>query len=290
MLRGVIARGRTTNAAVQPRLIALDLDGTLLRRDHTVSPADEGAVREAIRSGIHVAICTGRVSTGAISTARKLGLETTMVCADGGVHACPKSADKLWQSPLSLAAVEHAIDLSHERGFASFVFLHHEIHADARGAPWLDYVRTWTPHVHVHERIVDADGWRSHDDVAVLLSIGPKDAIDASAEELRKSRGEDLTIVTWRAGSKGEQQALMLRPAGVDKGSGLAKLARELGVDRENVCAVGDWYNDVPMFAYAGRSFAMGQSIDDVKKHATDALVATCDDGGGVAEALERWL
>jgi Cof subfamily protein (haloacid dehalogenase superfamily) len=275
---------------VPPRLIALDLDGTLLRRDHTISPKDQGAVREAMRSGVHVAICTGRVSTGAISSARQLGLETTMVCADGGVHACPKSADKLWQSPLALAAAEHAINLSHERELASFVFLHHEIHADARGEPWLDYIRTWTPHVHVHDRIVDAPGWRSHDDVAVLLSIGPKDVIEASAEELRAHRGEELTIVTWRAGSRGEQYALMLRPAGVDKGSGLARLAGELGVAREDVCAVGDWFNDVPMFAYAGRSFVMGQSLDAVKQHATDRLEATSDDGGGIAEALERWL
>jgi hydroxymethylpyrimidine pyrophosphatase-like HAD family hydrolase len=67
-------------------------------------------------------------------------------------------------------------------------------------------------------------------------------------------------------------------------------LAAQLGVARQDVCAVGDWYNDIPMFAWAGRSFAMGQSLRDVKKHATDELRATSDEGGGVAEAIERWL
>jgi hydroxymethylpyrimidine pyrophosphatase-like HAD family hydrolase len=44
------------------------------------------------------------------------------------------------------------------------------------------------------------------------------------------------------------------------------------------------------MFQWAGRSFVMGQSLEDVKRHATDRLEATSDEGGGVAEAIERWL
>ncbi len=273
-----------------PRLLALDLDGTLLRRDHSVSPKDHGAIREAIRSGVHVAICTGRVSTGAVETARALGLETTMICADGGVLACPTTAAKRWQSPIRLEAAVHAAIVADASEMASFVFLHHEIHADARGERWLEYVRTWTPHVHVHDRLSEVEHWRSHEDVAVVLAIGERAHVEANAAVLRAERGADLSLATWRAGSSGEQWALMARPAGVDKGTGLAQLAAQLGVARADVCAVGDWYNDVPMFAWAGRSFVMGQSLDDVKQHATDRLVATSDTGGGVAEAIERWL
>ena len=52
----------------------------------------------------------------------------------------------------------------------------------------------------------------------------------------------------------------------------------------------GDWFNDVPMFAWAGRSFAMGQSPHGVRSCATDVLEATSATGGGVAEAIDRWL
>jgi Cof subfamily protein (haloacid dehalogenase superfamily) len=272
------------------KLLALDMDGTLLRKDGAVSPLDEGAIREAVRAGIHVAICTGRVSTGAVSTARKLDLETAMICADGGVFACPRTARKLSQSPIALEAAEHAAHIADESDMASFVFLHHEIHADARGERWLDYVRTWTPDVFVHARLAHAANWRSHDDVAVVLSIGPREQVEANADVLRAHRSSQLDLATWRAGSKGEHWALMARPAGVNKGTGLALLAEQLGVAREDVCAVGDWFNDVPMFGYAGRSFAMGQSVPEVRAHATDALHATSETGGGVAEAIERWL
>jgi hydroxymethylpyrimidine pyrophosphatase-like HAD family hydrolase len=213
-----------------------------------------------------------------------------MVCADGGVHACPRTAQKLWQSPIRLAAAERAAHAADELELASFVFLHHEIHADARGERWLDYVRTWTPRVHVHDRLALAEHWRSPEDVAVVLAIGPRERVEASEASLRRAHGDELTLVQWRAGSRGEHWALMARPAGVDKGSGLASLAAQLGVERAQVCAVGDWFNDVPMFAFAGRSFVMGQSVPEVKQHATDQLAATSDEGGGVAEAIERWL
>lgn len=274
----------------RPRLLALDLDGTLLRRDHSISPRDESAIRAAVRDGVHVAICTGRVSTGAIGAARKLDLQTTMICADGGVHACPNTAQKRWQQPIQLAAAEHVATLADEHDMPSFVFLHHEIHADARGERWLDYIRTWTPDVFVHDRLVSVDHWRSHEDVAVVLTIGPREHIERTAAVLREERAHELTIASWRAGSSGDHHALLTRPVGVDKGTGLASLAAQLGVAREDVCAVGDWYNDVPMFQWAGRSFVMGQSLDDVKRHATDRLEATSDEGGGVAEAIDRWL
>jgi hypothetical protein len=56
------------------------------------------------------------------------------------------------------------------------------------------------------------------------------------------------------------------------------------------VAAVGDWYNDLGMFAYAGRSFAMGQAPEAIHQAATDRLVATSVDGGGIAEAIAALL
>ncbi len=272
------------------RLLALDMDGTLLRRDGTIAARDRDAIREAIRGGVRVTLCTGRVSTGAVGAARSLALETTMVCADGGVLACPRTAAKRWQTPMDLPAAERATMTAEEHGLASFVFLHGEIHADRRGAPWLDYVRTWTAELRVHERLIDVTSWRSTEDIAAVLAIGAHERIEASATILRALHGGQVDVVQWRASGHEERWVLMVRPAGVHKGTGLAKLAGELGVARENVCAVGDWLNDVPMFAWAGRSFAMGQSVEAVRASATDTLRATCDEGGGVAEAIARWL
>jgi Cof subfamily protein (haloacid dehalogenase superfamily) len=266
------------------------MDGTLLRRDGTIAERDQHAIRDVIRGGVHVTLCTGRVSTGAVGAARSLGLQTTMVCADGGVLACPRTAEKRSQTPMRFAAAARAAEVADEHELASFVFLHSEIHADRRGERWLEYVRTWTTELTVHERLVQAPSWRRPEDIAAVLAIGDRDRVEASASLLRDEHAAHVDLALWRVAGHDERWVMMVRPAGVHKGTGLAKLAAELGVAREDTCAVGDWLNDVPMFAWAGRSFAMGQSVEAVRASATDTLRATCDDGGGVAEAIERWL
>ena len=87
-----------------PRLLALDLDGTLLRRDKTIAPVDRDAIRACIKAGVHVAICTGRITLGALPSARELSLTTPMICADGGA-LCPKvvsrSTDTMRSPPVT---------------------------------------------------------------------------------------------------------------------------------------------------------------------------------------------
>jgi hydroxymethylpyrimidine pyrophosphatase-like HAD family hydrolase len=75
-------------------------------------------------------------------------------------------------------------------------------------------------------------------------------------------------------------------PGGCDKGQMLAELARRLGMPRTRVAAVGDWLNDLGMFGFAGRSFAMGHAPTSVRNAATDVLRSTSRAGGGIAEAI----
>ncbi|MDP3276050.1 MAG: HAD family hydrolase [Deltaproteobacteria bacterium] len=272
------------------KLLALDLDGTLLRRDGSVAPEDIDAIQSARRRGVLVTLCTGRITTGTLPTAKLLSLDTTLICADGGLLACPRTGRTLEQTGISDAAAHRATLVTHELGLAPFVFLPGEIHADVRGTPWLHYVRTWTPNVHVYDDLHRSERWKQSDPVAIVLAIGPQSAIQQARDQLTREHPEAIQTDAWRAGSSGDQHVLMIRPYGVDKGVGLAKLAQSLNIAREDVCAVGDWLNDVPMFKFAGRSFVMGQSLELVRASATDLLEAPAGSGGGVAEAITRWL
>ena len=79
-----------------------------------------------------------------------------------------------------------------------------------------------------------------------------------------------------------------MRRAGVDKGTATRWLADYHGLSVSDVVAVGDWINDVPMFAVAGKSFAMAQAPEDVYSAATFRLKASQETGGGIREAAER--
>jgi hydroxymethylpyrimidine pyrophosphatase-like HAD family hydrolase len=82
--------------------------------------------------------------------------------------------------------------------------------------------------------------------------------------------------------------AMVVRASGYSKGTALVWLARHHGITPEEVVAVGDWFNDVPMFEAAGRSFVMAQAPEDVKQTATDRLDSDSSTGGGIAEAALR--
>ena len=89
----------TTRTVIPPRfLLALDLDGTLLRDDKTIAPEDAAAIRGAAAHGIAVTLATGRLTTGTLPTARELGLSTPLVCADGGLLVDPQRGEALDRS------------------------------------------------------------------------------------------------------------------------------------------------------------------------------------------------
>lgn len=277
------------------RIFATDLDGTLLDRDGRVRPRDAAAIADARRQGIVVTIATGRLTTGTLPIARELGLDAPLVCADGGITACATTARVLDRRPIATARVEVLLRAVRARGLASFVFNQGHIHSCDRGVPHHGYVGTWSRSITTHEDVEGAGAWRDDPDgVVMVLGIGEPAAVEDLVEAM-KGAAPDLDVLAFDlsfAVSEGGGRVRCARfiGRGVSKGAALAALAERLGARQEDVAVAGDWHNDLPMFAWAGRSFAMPHAPDDVKAAATDRLEASGDRAEGVAEALARWL
>jgi hydroxymethylpyrimidine pyrophosphatase-like HAD family hydrolase len=269
-----------------PRLVALDLDGTLLREDGSVDSRDAAAVGRALRLGVAITLATGRLATGALPTARALGIAAPLVCADGGLLACGRTGMALESCPLAPAVANASLQAMDQHGLAPFVFLGGEIHGERSCGELHTLVRTWTEQIVLHDRLT-AGCWGS-EPVALVIGVGPRDLVDAAARGLQTGHVGMAEIASFAL--RGEGWALRVRPGGCDKGRLLERLARRMGVAREEVCALGDWYNDVPMLAWAGRAFAMADSPEQVLAAAGQAVRSRRGEGGGVAEALRRWL
>ena len=125
--------------------------------------------------------------------------------------------------------------------------------------------------------------------MSALVALGTPDQI-RKAEQFIQANGEHLQCVSFEVGRAGFSGTwgLVVRAAGVDKGTAIDWVARHHGVSAAEVVAVGDWLNDIPMLRRAGRSFAMGQAPNEVKAAATDILKANASTGGGLAEAAMR--
>lgn len=274
----------------EPRfLLAVDMDGTLLRDDKTIAPEDLEAIRAAPAHGILVTIATGRLTTGALPVARQLGLSTPLICADGAVLVDPLLGTLLHQRSILAEHAVHAVDTIMANGLVPYVFLADSIHCEASGEQHRSVVETWTPELFVHGSLASAAAWREPECVAMTVGIGSEEWVLRASEQLRRSHLDQLDTVHFSLFGT-PVWAVRSLPGGCDKGQMLAQLAARLNLPRTRVAAVGDWLNDLGMFGYAWRSFAMGHAPSIVQNAATDVLRSTSRAGGGVAEAIARLI
>ena len=269
----------------QPRLVALDIDGTLLKwvdgagaTYEQISPAVYDSVHRAIGDGAHVVLASGRSPHGMTRIADLLDLhheerDRLWVVASNGavvfryppievVHeetfdAAPAVAAVLEHHPEALVAVE-------ERGVGYRVNNHFpsgELSGDMIITEVHELVRGPVSRVIIRDPEATAD-----DFVALASKLG--------------LHGTDY-VVGWTAW-------LDLTPVGVSKASGLAMVAERLGVAQDDVLAIGDGRNDLEMLRWSARGVAMGQAIEEVREAADDVTATVYDDG--VAEELDRWF
>ncbi|HTV19228.1 MAG TPA: HAD hydrolase family protein [Polyangiaceae bacterium] len=266
-------------------LLAVDMDGTLLRDDKTIAPEDAAAIRSAPAHGIAVTIATGRLTTGALPVARDLGLSTPLVCADGAVLVDPLLGTLLERRAILAERASHAVESIMSHGLVPYVFLADSIHCEASGEQHRRVVETWTPNLFVHGSLAAAVAWREPESVAMTLGIGTEEWVLRASAHLQGAHVGELDTVHFSLFGT-PVWAVRSLPGGCDKGQMLERLAQQLGLPRARVAAVGDWLNDVGMFQFAGRSFAMGHAPPVVRSAATDVLRSTSRAGGGIAEAI----
>jgi Cof subfamily protein (haloacid dehalogenase superfamily) len=266
-------------------LLAIDMDGTLLRDDKTIAPEDAAAIRAAPGYGIAVTLATGRLTTGALPTARELGLSTPLVCADGAVLIDPITEVTIHQRSIFADRAASAIEALLGHGLIPYVFLADAIHCESSGEQYRAVIDTWSREMVVHASLMQAGGWRKPAGVSMTVGIGAQLLVEQASEHLRVAHADALDTVHFSMAGIGAWAVRSL-PVGCDKGDMLARLAQRMELPRGRVAAVGDWFNDIGMFKYAGRSFAMGHAPDLVRDAATDILRSTSVTGGGVAEAI----
>jgi Cof subfamily protein (haloacid dehalogenase superfamily) len=265
---------------MQYRLLALDLDGTLLRSDQRVDEADISAIAELQAAGVTVTIVTGRLHSGATGAARACAIEGAIACVEGSHLVELASGRTLVHHGITgdVAATVRSAFTAH--GLTSFVFDRDGIHHDHAGAPYAPYIATWSPNLRVVEQDIV---WQTTPLAAV--AVGDEAAISAAHAALR-DHAHQLFSVSFAVSMVPGKHALLVRSAGPSKGTALADLCDRAGCTLAEAVAVGDWVNDVPMFEVAGRSFAMGSSPAAVCAKATDVLGRTAGSGGGIAEAI----
>ncbi|MEU3507553.1 Cof-type HAD-IIB family hydrolase [Streptomyces longwoodensis] len=276
----------TPASTVPPRLIATDLDGTLLRDDKTVSPRTVAALAAAEQAGIDVFFVTGRPARWMDVVSEHVHGHGLAICGNGaavvdlhggpGAHRFVKVRELPRQNALdavallrdaapgTVYAVEQTYGFHQEPDYPK---LHMETPDDLAPA----------------EELLAPDGVASREPILKILAYHPTLDPDAFLTVARLSVGD-------RANVTRSSPSALLEISGpeVSKASTLALCCAERGISHEEVVAFGDMPNDLEMLTWAGRSYAMGNAHPDVLAAASGRTAANNEDG--VALVIEQLL
>ena len=270
------------------KLIAIDLDGTLLNHQGEAAEEDIKALKRAKARGIHVTILTGRLYSGARPSAAQIGIEGPVGCADGSHIVEVKGEKTLLHHGIRGRAAERLRTSLERNDLVAFLFAEDAIVHDERGADYLPYVRTWSTDLRYAHRVTEHALWDSEAGMTAVVALGREANIGRTVADIQRDATESMQVAMFPFRREGEHWGMVARASGGTKGTALEWIARHYGVSIAETVCVGDWLNDLAMLSAAGRSFAMGQAPDEVKASATDTLERTIEKGGGIAEAIEK--
>ena len=263
---------------VRPELIALDMDGTLLDRQHAVSPRAHAAIQALHAGDAEVILLTGRPPRMTWDYLDALGLEHAIVY-NGASRYDRSRHDSEHHHQLDAEAARGVMTRLREQieGVVLGMETHHGWYLDEAG----EAMRRANPRP---LSSIPPDGVGAVEDFVqdAVIKVFAKHAtltVDAMVGALD---GLDV-YVTWSGPG-----LLEVMHADVNKREALARFADARGVGREHVAAFGDQHNDREVLAWAGHGVAMGNATDAVKDAASEVTLPHDEDG--VAHVLERWL
>lgn len=264
------------------RLIATDVDGTLLNSQQQLNPAVEDAVRQARSLGVKLVVATGKArGPWAFEVLPRLELDTPGVFLQG-LLVYDADGVRLYEQTLPYDVALDCIALAGELGLTLTAYCGERILcADTdRHTDRLLFYKEPTPEAvgDMASNVVSA-GIPVHK----MIFMADQDRIDAlrpRAEQLLAGRASLTTALSGM---------LEVLPLGTSKGSGLSWLLDHMGVDPAHVMALGDGENDVEMLQLAGLGVAMGNAGPKAKA-AADVVLEETNDQDGVARAIMDYV
>jgi Cof subfamily protein (haloacid dehalogenase superfamily) len=287
---------RTNAGARRYRILALDVDGTLLDADGTLRPRTAAAVARAARAGIRPVLCTVRRYRRARTVTEQLGLDAPIVCNSGAIVKEPARHGTLWRADFDAALAAEVRALFHAHDQPAVVFTDRtpdqadfRIPAFPTGrAMFDDFVGQNRPHAEIDPgwageiaEIPNGEPWFH---VCAIGSYEEMCAFERSAHERIDGRIQTFVLRTSRY--LGTMCEILRFDA--SKWTALLHLAELWGVGPDEICAVGDDANDIPMIRHAGLGVAMGHAHLDVRTAAD--LVTGRHDEDGVAMLVDEVL
>src|SRR5690625_39301 len=279
------------------KLIAIDLDGTLLNKENKISKQNLEAIKHAQATGVEVVIATGRAQFDVKKIFERTGIQTWIVGTNGATIHQP-NGELFHAVPMEDQHVNEILEWLDQESFHYEVFSEKAIYTPQNGRELLniemDRAKSANPDTDMEELQAAVQRQFSQEGFSTIQSYQDVLEMDAdiynilafSFAEKKLAKGwkkfgsrQDLTIVS------SSKHNFELEHKNASKGIALQSLAEKLNIRLEDTAAVGDSFNDLSMLKIAGRSAAMGNADQEIKNKAHEVTLTNDEDG--VAHFIE---
>jgi Cof subfamily protein (haloacid dehalogenase superfamily) len=272
------------------RLIAVDIDGTLLNSQFHISEMDLQALRRANQQGIEVILVTGRRHAFALPIAQQLGFDLWLISSNGAVTRSLQGEAFHRDLVPAATCLEVCAAMQEFRGNLVVTF-----DKECKGALVLERmdeltssIRHWLEkNMQYIEFVVPIERALTSDPVQAMF-CGTISRMQAAVRTLESKQVKDHITVVRTEYPVRDLCIVDVLNRDCSKGHALKRWATFRGIPREQVMAIGDNFNDLEMLAFAGAPFIMGNACEELK--ARGWPVTSCNDENGVAAAVEQVL
>ncbi len=260
------------------KLLALDLDGTLLNSSMRLSDGNAEALAKAMEKGVQIVFATARFYGLALRTANRLGIDTPLICSNGALVRRPDGPE-LQHLYVDADVAREVTALGDERGWEMFTTIGNTTYMQMREGVIPEKLPGGLTIAERHSDHIDEGA------ATCVLTYG-SDSVEAMEERFIPSFANRAKFSLNRPINSNHYAIVTHRDA--DKGTALELVLRELGIAPDETISMGDSESDLGMLELAGLGIAMGNSPDEVRRSALH--IAPTNDDDGVAWAVERFL
>lgn len=265
------------------KLVAIDMDGTLLNSENEISKRTIKAIKRAKEQGTHIVISTGRILKSALHYAELLNLRNPIVACNGAIIV-DESQNIIYEKSLDKDKVRDIANLAKAEGVYCHFYDRTSFYSNVRSEEVLKLYNEGSTNMSI-----DVNVFQDIEEIMDIkdLSIYKFLFIDENKDKLQRLRHQldELGDINTSSSWENNIEAMGLN---VSKGEALKELCQTLKIKPEEVIAIGDSENDLSMLKFAGLGVAMGNSDESIKKYSD--YVTSSNDEDGVAKVIEEFI
>ena len=260
------------------KMIAIDLDGTLLTDELMITPNTVKAIQKAVEIGTIVTIATGRMFPSAKQFAQQLDINVPLITYQGAIIKDVNEKEVMYERLIPSDIAQKLVDISREKKIHLQVYQDDILYGESENGKLISYAEE----VMVPYTIEPDLGKLAKHGFTKALFIAEPDCLESLQGEMRTLFGERAHI------AKSKKTYLEVTHPEANKGSALLYLAEKLGIDRSEIIGIGDNHNDFELITTAGLGIAMGNAVKELKDSAD--YISRTNNEEGVLHAIEKFV